>query len=399
MAQEDYRKALRLGQKEFRSSVLKGTYPYLQALDEILEHTAVEYTEPLGVVNIPLASIVGTKTAGRKTAFAGNFMPLLDEDTEFAQKWNALCDAHLSVGIRDPIKAYEYMNKFYVEEGNKRVSVMKYYEAMSIPGSVTRIVPRRSEDKENKIYYEFLDFYDLTGVNYLWFSQLGRFRAMDQAVNSRPGQPWSKEDRRDFQTAYYNFEDAFHRCGGARLPITVGDALLKFVGVYPYETIRDKTGREMAAELEKMWSEIEALTQDEAVELSLEPTTQAPPLISRILPLEQSRLNVAFLYEKSADTSAWTYAHEFGRGHVDEVLAGRVFTKGYDNIRVGENDDEVIERAIADGNDVLFTTTPKLMECSLRAAIRHPEVKILNCSLNMDHPSVRTYYGRIYESS
>lgn len=35
MAQEDYRKALRLGQKEFRSSVLKGTYPYLQALDEI----------------------------------------------------------------------------------------------------------------------------------------------------------------------------------------------------------------------------------------------------------------------------------------------------------------------------------------------------------------------------
>ena len=65
---------------------------------------------------------------------------------------------------------------------------------------------------------------------------------------------------------------------------------------------------------------------------------------------------------------------------------------------MGENDDEVIERAIADGNDVLFTTTPKLMECSLRAAIRHPEVKILNCSLNMDHPSVRTYYGRIYEA-
>ncbi len=177
----------------------------------------------------------------------------------------------MSVGIRDPIKAYEYMNKFYVEEGNKRVSVMKYYEAMSIPGSAPGIVPRRSEDKENKIYMELLDFYDLTGVNYLWFSQLGRFRAMDQAVNSRPGQPWSKEDRRDFQTAYYNFEDAFHRCGGARLPITVGDALLKFVGVYPYETIKDKTGREMAAELEKMWSEIEALTQDEAVELSLEP--------------------------------------------------------------------------------------------------------------------------------
>lgn len=71
-------------------------------------------------------------------------MPLLDEDTEFAQKWNALCDAHLSVGIRDPIKAYEYMNKFYVEEGNKRVSVMKYYEAMSIP-ALSRVSCRAAQ--------------------------------------------------------------------------------------------------------------------------------------------------------------------------------------------------------------------------------------------------------------
>ena len=53
-------------------------------------------------------------------------------------------------GHPGPHHAYEYMNKFYVEEGNKRVSVMKYYEAMSIPGSVTRIAPRRSEDKEKQ---------------------------------------------------------------------------------------------------------------------------------------------------------------------------------------------------------------------------------------------------------
>ena len=71
MAQEDYRKALRLGQKELRSSVLKGTYPYLQALDEILEHTAVEYTEPLGVVNIPLACLLYTSGArGDEDIFA-----------------------------------------------------------------------------------------------------------------------------------------------------------------------------------------------------------------------------------------------------------------------------------------------------------------------------------------
>ena len=42
--------------------------------------------------------------------------------------------SHVNEGIRDPIKAYEYMNKFYVEEGNKRVSVLKYYDAVSVPG-------------------------------------------------------------------------------------------------------------------------------------------------------------------------------------------------------------------------------------------------------------------------
>ena len=34
MAQEDYRKALRLGQKEFRSGINERDLPYLQALDE-----------------------------------------------------------------------------------------------------------------------------------------------------------------------------------------------------------------------------------------------------------------------------------------------------------------------------------------------------------------------------
>jgi basic membrane lipoprotein Med (substrate-binding protein (PBP1-ABC) superfamily) len=58
----------------------------------------------------------------------------------------------------------------------------------------------------------------------------------------------------------------------------------------------------------------------------------------------------------------------------------------------------VIEKAIADGNDIIFTTTPKLLNASLKAAVDHPEVKILNCSLNTTHPSIRAYYGRMYEA-
>ena len=95
MAVEDYKKAQKMGQRNFRACVSKGQYPYLQVLDDILENTELDGTQPLGVVNIPLDSIVGTKTEGRKTAFARNFMPLLGERTEFALKWSALCDSQM----------------------------------------------------------------------------------------------------------------------------------------------------------------------------------------------------------------------------------------------------------------------------------------------------------------
>lgn len=175
MASEDYAKALKLGKKDVSARTARGEYPYLRVLDEIPEAADSIMEYPLGLVQIPTNRIVGTKTAGRSQAFAGNFMPILAENTEFALKWSALCDSHLEEGIREPVKAYEFMNRFYILEGNKRVSVLKYFDAVSIPGEVIRIIPPRTEEKENKIYYEFMDFYWLSQVNYLLLSEEGRY--------------------------------------------------------------------------------------------------------------------------------------------------------------------------------------------------------------------------------
>jgi len=49
-------------------------------------------------------------------------MPLLDYGSEFATKWSTLYDAQIEEGIHTPIKAYEFLNKYYVIEGNKRTS-------------------------------------------------------------------------------------------------------------------------------------------------------------------------------------------------------------------------------------------------------------------------------------
>ena len=156
MGSEDYSKAYLLGKKDYQSRMLRGVRPTLQVLDDFMPEKGSYSEMPLGLVQIPADQIVGTKTVGRSNSFAGNFMPILRETTEFASKWASLSTSHVEEGIREPIKAYEYMNKFYVEEGNKRVSVMKYFGVVSIPGNVTRIIPKRTEEKENKIYSGFL---------------------------------------------------------------------------------------------------------------------------------------------------------------------------------------------------------------------------------------------------
>ena len=100
-------------------------------------------------------------------------MPILDEETEFAIKWSNLADAQVNEGIRDPIKAFEYMNRYYVLEGNKRVSVLKYYNAVSIPAYVTRKIPKMSDDYDIRLYYEYMKFNEITGLCSVEFSKLG----------------------------------------------------------------------------------------------------------------------------------------------------------------------------------------------------------------------------------
>ena len=64
-------------------------------------------------------------------------------------------------------------NVSYVLEGNKRVSVLKHFEADSIPAYVYRLVPEWQDTPEIRLYYEFLEFYKDTNIAYLTFSKEG----------------------------------------------------------------------------------------------------------------------------------------------------------------------------------------------------------------------------------
>ena len=397
MAIEEYIKAYKMGKKEYQSRMLRGLKPTLEVLDDILPGKGTLSEVPLGLVQIPVDQIVGTKTYGRSEAFASNFMPILRENTEFAIKWAHLSTAHENEGIREPIKAYEYMNKFYVEEGNKRVSVMKFYGVVSAPAVVTRIVPKRTEEKENKIYYEYMDFYDKTKINYIWFSEEGRFAKLLEAVGKGEDEEWNNEDRLDFNSVYSRFNAEYTAKGGEKLSITAGDAFLSFITLYGYEALKDKTTSELKALVTKSWEEFKLLEEDKEVDLKMDPGKEKKPILSRLLPISAPKLKVAFIYEKTATSSAWTYAHELGRMHLEQKFPEEVSTIYYDNTTL-DNIEERIEDAIQQGCNIVFTTTPSFVPASVKAAIAHPDIRILSCSVNTSHRYIRTYYARMHEA-
>ena len=397
MGKEDYIKAFKLGKKDYQARLLRGEKPTLQVLDDIML-TKDSYSEvSLGLVQIPTERIVGTKTVGRSNSFAGNFMPILEDNSEFATKWISLSNSHVEEGIRDPIKAYEYLNEFYVVEGNKRVSVMKYFGAVSIPGYVTRILPKPTGEKENKIYYEFLDFYKVAPINYIWFSQEGSFPKLQEAVGKDPGEEWTDDDCLRFHSTYAQFESEYKAKGGSKLKITTGDAFLAFVTLYGYEEIAEQTSNEIKKLIAKSWEEFALLQEDQEIDLKMQPNQEKKPLLNILLSPLSQKLKAAFIYEKTPGTSAWTYAHELGRLYLEQTFPDEVSTVFYEN-GTPENIDSLIADAIQADCNLIFTTTPSFVQASVKAAIANPEVRILNCSLNTSHRYIRTYYSRMHEA-
>ena len=396
---EDYKNALKSGQRAYRACVARGQSPYLAVLDDILVNVNIVAQEPLGLVELPAESIVGTKTSGRHTAFAPNFMPLLEPDTEFAGKWSNLCDAHLEEGIHTPIIAYEFLNKFYVQEGNKRVSVLKYFDAVKIAGTVTRLIPERNDSLENRIYYEFLDFYKLSKVNDVHFSRLGGYAKLQTLVCKASGESWTDDDRLSFSAFYTMFRQQFLALGGGGLDLTAGDAMLVYLSVYRYADACESTPSQMKQNLEKLWDEVKVLTEPQAVALSLEPK-QGPgePLLAKLnIFTKPSELKVVFLHEHNAENSAWVRAHDKGIEALQQAFPDRVFITRKENIEPEVDAEQVLEDVAHDNADVVFTSSARMHTACLKVAAQHPKTRILNCSLNAPHPLVRTYYPRTYE--
>ena len=399
-AMEEYQKALKLGQKEVRECQSKGRPTNPEVLHQIAGELAADQSICIGLVEIPTNRIVGTKTAGRISVFSPSFLPLLSRDTEFASKWIDLCAAHLTDGIREPIVCYEYYGNFYVQEGNKRVSVLRYFESPRIPGIVHRVMPTPSEDPRYKAYLEFLEFFKCTKMYDVRFTAPGCYSRLCDAVGIPMGKPWENDDVRRFRAYFQYFRDAFYALGGEEVDESPEHALLVFLEVCDYCDLGKLSAAELKARLQKMWPNIVARSQGAPAVKTEPPAPGSSVSPTRILNkiIGPEHLNVAFVHNRTEAASPWTRGHEAGRKYLEETFGKSITCRSYFGASTPERGEHALRTAILEGAEVIFTTSPLMIAPALKISVEFPKIRILNCSLHMPYSTVRSYYPRVYEA-
>ena len=387
VGQDAYARARRSGLKEYHARMQRRESPFLPVLEEIEERLNALSHVPLGLLQIPLSKVVGTASKGRTNAFAANFMPILDPGCEFATKWGVLYEGIVEQGLNQPVKVLEYLNRYYLVEGNKRVSVMKFLSSVSIEAEVTRVMPRRTDDPENVMYFEFLPFYNDTQINYLWFSKPGSYAKLYELTGKKPGERWTSEERSDFLAAYMRFRNEYKTREAAsdrgKLPATTGDAFLIYLEACGYADAPKKFEPQLRSEVKALWGEFEKDKEAENVALIMKPdelkqNSKGSSLLNTLF--GPNSVKVAFMYTRQPSQSGWTYWHDLGRVNLENAMGNRVKT----TVCVCEDPatyESELERLIAEGNDLIFTTSPVLLSASMKASVKHPGARILNCSL------------------
>ena len=184
-------------------------------------------------------------------------------------KWSNLSDAQMNEGIRDPIKAFEYMNRYYVLEGNKRVSVLKYFNAVSIPAIVTRKIPKLSDDYDVRLYYEYMKFNEITGLCSVEFTKLGNADKLLSLVG-KEGR-WDDETKEKFAKVMFDFSKVYNFRGGDRLDIKLGDAITVFMEVFGMDAMLEMSENDYNKNVINTWKEFAAEGEKHKINLVLDP--------------------------------------------------------------------------------------------------------------------------------
>ena len=392
---DHYSKARREGLRVYQAAIQANTDPYLPVLEEKVPNLASLSHLSLGIMPVPLDRVVGSVSRGRSYAFAEGFLPILEGGSEFAAKWEHLCESVEQSGVNQPITVLEYLGSYYVIEGNKRTSVMKYLNARDIEADVTRVYPPLSDDPEIVSYYEYCDFARETGLYSLFCTRPGSYQKLLSLPGIRAGDTWTEDEILSLRKLYSYFSENYATVMKGRPAQSCGDAFLIYLTAFGYMDVRDDDMAKTAERIRLMAKEFEL--RDGRVNLVME-QADAPAPKPRIPALfRPSRVKAAFLFNRSIEDSAWNYWHNLGRLEAEEKLGDKLETTACIVPSRAECEAE-ISRLISEGYTAIFATSPVMLNSAIEPALEHPDVRFLCCSLLSNYTNIRTYYIRFYEA-
>lgn len=239
---EQYQYALKRGKKTLRHNRWHKLNEHLEVLDEIVNiHECV--VEQLGEIDVPADLIVGTKTSARALSFSSDFMPLMWPTSEFGSKWRQVCEYHLSdTGINEAPTAYEYLGKFYIEEGNKRVSVLKSYNAVQITLDVIRLIPPKTNNPIILRYYEFLDFYKLSRLYSIQFIKAGYYKKLQRLLGFSDEHIWTRKERIETIGIFQRLSEHLDR---NKITYSHSDCFVAMLELYGFEDLLAMKDKEL----------------------------------------------------------------------------------------------------------------------------------------------------------
>ncbi len=385
-----YERARRMGQRDYNARVSRGESGHLAVLEDRLGQCDILAYLRQPIREISLSRIVGTYTASRAASFSAGFLPLLDVRSEFGVKWSRLCCSHLNEGITDPIKVYQYMWKYYVIEGNKRVSVLKYFDAPTVRAEITRIVPRLDEDSPDALrYHAFLEY-----------AKKGLFQELELSSPEKYEHLYRREQRLlkklppdaelpDFNLLYDMFEAI---CRQENPFLTPGDAFAEYIHIcgFPLDLSQD----ELRAQIRRLKPQLALLDNPEPPTLILDNEPEEPRRFRLFSARRDAR--VVFAYGPGRTDTNWLGAHEHGRQAVETALGDRVTTGCIDGL-TNENSYALLSEK-ASSADLLFVTSPGSMNPILRFTLEHPQCLTLVYAPVQEDQRLTTYFGRYYEA-
>jgi len=388
-AKEYYEQARRQGIRNRDNEALR-----LRHLDEVRLDVRMVAEVRLGVKEIPLYRIVGTQSALRGEAFGAKFMPAEDPDTEFARKWMNVCLYHLNEGIADPIKVYEYLGRYYCIEGNKRVSVMKFFGVYSARAEVIRLIPHNDHtNPQIEAFHQWMD-YTKTGCfpSLLLTSPFGyrRLRAILRRLEhegARMPEPREGDELlARFETAYAPY------CEEAVMPF-YGDAFLEYLQVFGLPNTNAPLFT-LSEEIRTIRPQLAYTSETVPADLNLEEEDRRPSFFKRILPKRQPLM--VFAYGDALENNEWLALHETARREVQEQYGNRIRTEPLADLNPQTAYTKLSQAA--KGADVLFVTSSWMLDTTLRVALENPSCIVMQYSMTTRHHRIHTYFSRYYEA-